>query len=455
MNRPTLFLLHGLGMSARFWDRQIAALGDAYDCVALDLPGFGDAADATGITVEEMVDWLAREIQVRAPAAWMVVGHSMGGKLGTLVAARAEAGEPGLAGLAGVVLLAASPPSPEPMDDNQRDEMIQWFRESAPSEEEATRFVEANIADELPPAVMAQVVSDVRRTSRNAWLGWLERGSREDWSGAVGIIQAPALIMAGGEDSDLGEANQRLLTMPYFANASFEVVAHAAHFLPLEQPTDVADRIARHWRRVTADETLSLAVRRLIASDRTSGRTRRILSDRLKPMDGSPRCLTASQLGVLGALVGRILPSCGDATDLARRIDATLAAGVGDGWRFAALPCDRDAWRLGLDTLAAPAIEYAALPPDMQDRWLEKMAVGAADFGGDAGLLSGDQMKLWFEDVRAEVVRTWLSHPLAMARIGYDGFANGGDGRRKQGFSRLAADDRDAWQLSATGNSGS
>jgi len=455
VNRPTLFLLHGLGMSARFWDRQIAALGDAYDCVALDLPGFGDAADATGITVEEMVDWLAREIQVRAPAAWMVVGHSMGGKFGTLVAARAEAGEPGLAGLAGVVLLAASPPSPEPMDDNQRDEMIQWFRESAPSEEEATRFVEANIADELPPAVMAQVVSDVRRTSRNAWLGWLERGSREDWSGAVGIIQAPALIMAGGEDSDLGEANQRLLTMPYFANASFEVVAHAAHFLPLEQPTDVADRIARHWRRVTADETLSLAVRRLIASDRTSGRTRRILSDRLKPMDGSPRCLTASQLGVLGALVGRILPSCGDATDLARRIDATLAAGVGDGWRFAALPCDRDAWRLGLDTLAAPAIEYAALPPDMQDRWLEKMAVGAADFGGDAGLLSGDQMKLWFEDVRAEVVRTWLSHPLAMARIGYDGFANGGDGRRKQGFSRLAADDRDAWQLSATGNSGS
>ena len=455
MSRPTLFLLHGLGMSARFWDRQIEALGGAYACVALDLPGFGEAANATAITVEEMGDWLAREIRARAPAAWMPVGHSMGGKLATLVAARAEAGEPGLAGLAGVVLLAASPPSPEPMDDKQRDEMIQWFKRSAPSEDEAIRFVEANIAEELPPALMAQAVSDVRRTSRDAWLGWLERGSREDWSDALGKIQAPALIIAGGEDSDLGEANQRLLNMPHYANASLEIVAHAAHFLPLEQPTEVAERIGQHWRRVTSQETLSLVTQRLIASDRTSGRTRRILSDRLKPNEGPPRCLTASQLGVLGALVGRILPGCGDASDLAGRIDATLAAGVGDGWRFATLPCDLDAWRLGLDTLAAPAVEYAALSPDMQDRWLEKMAVGAAEFDGNTSLLSGNQMKHWFEDVRAEAVRTWLSHPLAMARIGYDGFANGGDGRRKQGFSRLGADDRDAWEPSATGQPGS
>jgi hypothetical protein len=33
-----------------------------------------------------------------------------------------------------------------------------------------------------------------------------------------------------------------------------------------------------------------------------------------------------------------------------------------------------------------------------------------------------------------------------MARIGFDGFANGGDGARKQGFERLGAGEREAWE---------
>ncbi|SUJ24341.1 Uncharacterised protein [Sphingomonas paucimobilis] len=55
-------------------------------------------------------------------------------------------------------------------------------------------------------------------------------------------------------------------------------------------------------------------------------------------------------------------------------------------------------------------------------------------------------MALWFQDVRAEVVRQWVSLPSTMAAIGYDGFAVGGDGPRKQGYSRTAANDVEAWQ---------
>lgn len=39
MIRPTLFLLHALGSSAREWDGVIEALGPAFDAVPLDLPG--------------------------------------------------------------------------------------------------------------------------------------------------------------------------------------------------------------------------------------------------------------------------------------------------------------------------------------------------------------------------------------------------------------------------------
>ncbi|MEG8041826.1 alpha/beta fold hydrolase [Sphingomonas sp. LR59] len=107
--RPTLFFLHALGGSARSWDAVIARLG-AFDCRPLDLNGFGDASDATGFTVEEMADTIAEQIRAENADRWMLVGHSMGGKIATILAQRSEAGR--LSGLAGVVLMAASPPRP-------------------------------------------------------------------------------------------------------------------------------------------------------------------------------------------------------------------------------------------------------------------------------------------------------------------------------------------------------
>lgn len=445
VTRPTLFLLHGLGLSGRFWDRQIAALGAEFDCVALDVPGFGEAHDATALSVEEMVDWLIGIVRARSPDAWMFVGHSMGGKLATLATARIEAGEPGLAGLAGIVLLAASPPAPEPMAEEQRDTMRSWFDDGVPTPEDAHNFVAANIARVLPDELTRQAEADVRRAGREAWLGWLERGSLEDWSAVVGVLETPALIVAGGEDGDLGADNQRRLNLPHYAHATIECVADAAHFLPLEQPDAVAALIAGHWKRVADRRILPLEIERLIRSDRTSARTRRALLDRLKPA-GGPRLLSADQLNTLGAMIGRILPGCGDPCDLALRIDATLAAGVGDGWRFAELPADAEAWRNGLDTLVLLAADFAARPSAEQDCLLQRMADGQVGSEAGPGQLSSTQMKLWFEDVCAEAARTWLSQPTAMARIGYDGFANGGDGLRKQGYVRLAADDRESWQ---------
>lgn len=110
LTRPTLFLLHALGASGDEWREVAVALGDGFDCVALDLPGFGGNAGSDRTDVAAMLDWLAGEIRARDPAAYMIVGHSMGGKIATLTAGRAEAGAPGLSALAGVVLLAASPP---------------------------------------------------------------------------------------------------------------------------------------------------------------------------------------------------------------------------------------------------------------------------------------------------------------------------------------------------------
>ena len=139
-------------------------------------------------------------------------------------------------------MLAAS--APEPMDEDRRAEMIGWFAHGRIDEADASRFVEANVARPLPPAFMAQAIGDVRRSSPAAWIGWLERGAREDRSVAVGRLDTPALILAGAEDGDLGSANQRRLNLPHFRSGTVEFVDGAAHLLPYERPDTVANRIA-------------------------------------------------------------------------------------------------------------------------------------------------------------------------------------------------------------------
>ncbi|KQM28833.1 hypothetical protein ASE57_02955 [Sphingomonas sp. Leaf11] len=89
------------------------------------------------------------------------------------------------------------------------------------------------------------------RQSRPAkWTGWLERGSREDWSRQVGSLPIPALIVAGAENGDLGEVAQRRLNLPQYPAGRVEVVADAAHLIPLEQPDRPAALIADPLRRI-------------------------------------------------------------------------------------------------------------------------------------------------------------------------------------------------------------
>lgn len=440
MMRTTLFFLHALGGSARSWDAVIAQLGE-FDCRPLDLPGFGDASDTTGFTVEQMADTIAEQLRAANADRWMLIGHSMGGKIATILAQRSEAGR--LPGLAGVVLMAASPPLPEPIDDERRTTMIDWVKLGPVSSADARDFIDQNTATPLPPAIYEAAIADVQRAAPQAWRAWLEQGSREDWSDQVGTLSTPAVIVAGAEDGDLGEANQRKLNMPHYAHARFESVAGAAHLLPLEQPDSVA-RLIRDHADTVGPASIPADYARLIASDRVSARTRATLAQRAiaDDPDYQPKIVTAKQLENLRALVDRVIPQHG--IDLAARIDTQLATGEGDGWRFAALPIDADAYRAGLDTLDTLAGgSFAALEGEDRDALLRR--VGAADWSAKTPL-TPEQMTLWFEDVRADAVRLWLAHPATMARVGYDGFATGGDGVRKQGYALTAADEREGWE---------
>lgn len=279
---------------------------------------------------------------------------------------------------------------------------------------------------------VASVVAAIRANGSPRWLVAGEgRGGRiaslvaertlSGRSGLFGLAGAVLLAHAGDDASPVP-------TLRLDAAPTAELASAIREFWAQEAGTGPA---------VPAD------VARVIASARTSTRVRALLAARLLADDPryAPRVLTAAQLATLRAIADRVVPQ-DDALgttgriDIAARVDAQLADGDGDGWRNADLPADPVAYGLALDALAGFELASTA----EQEARLDAL--------GDEpqGALSAEQLSAWFEDCRVDLVRQWLAHPASMARIGYDGYATGGDTLPLAGFSALGADQHDDWE---------
>ena len=453
---PIAFALHFLGGSARQWTPLGERLAGRLAIKPLDLPGFGESVDVAGYTVSAMAEQVAARIREQAPRRWVLVGHSMGAKVACAVARLSEDGASGLEGLSHLVLLAGSPPRPEPMDEAKRREMLGWFRGSeAASHEEAVGYIRDNVGLALPQSLSGWAVEDVRRARLAAWVAWLESGSREDWVARIGSLTTPALIVAGAKDAALGPDCQVTMMAPHFTAARLEVVPNAGHLLPLECPDVLAGLMVDFLDLPSqAEPGLGPRYRALIDSDRVSPRTRQVLLQRLEPAGSHPDLLTDDEDAVLKAVIERVIPQRGGAQiDIATRIVHVLATGGGDGWRFSDLPTDVVAFRSGLRSLDSAVrqsekVGFASLSPHGQDTFLTRMGRGeleVADPNLD-GWLSSMQMKLWFEDLRSAAAQIYVAHPATQERLGYSGIANRGDGSGPQGFVRVGLGDREAWE---------
>lgn len=169
-------------------------------------------------------------------------------------------------------------------------------------------------------------------------------------------------------------------------------------------------------------------VRVLLETESVSEPTREVLRERLaRPPVVAPRFFATDEFATLRAVCHRLLPQPDRAEpiDLAGEIDGRLATGIGDGWRYAEMPPDGDAYRLalrGLDevALARYGDRFANLAPDRQDAILAAVQRGAV--AGGAWERVAPQR--FFEEALAEAVEIYYAHPLAQEEIGYVGMAD-------------------------------
>ncbi len=167
---------------------------------------------------------------------------------------------------------------------------------------------------------------------------------------------------------------------------------------------------------MTQLDDLVARTERLLASDRLTQPTRAALRARMDQRYGAPQVFDTVQMQTLRAVSARLIPApdLADAINLAGALDAALAQGEGDGWRYADAPPDRRLHVTGLDALNAAALArfgspFSDLNPQRQDALLSAASIDAPR---------------WFEELLSALVELHYAHPLVQVSIGYDAMAD-------------------------------
>ncbi len=125
--------------------------------------------------------------------------------------------------------------------------------------------------------------------------------------------------------------------------------------------------------------------------------------------------------------------------DVAGALDARLADGAGDGWRYAEMPPDAMMHAMGAAGLDQTA--YAMFKSGFASLMsAERDAVLAAVQAGETAGEVWQEMDAarYFEELLALIVDIYYAHPLALEEIGYVGMADA------HGWQAIGLEERDA-----------
>jgi pimeloyl-ACP methyl ester carboxylesterase len=231
-----LVFLHYWGGSSRTWSRVTSILSASHRIFAIDHRGWGESeAPPSGYGLADLAADAQGVIDALKLKDYVLIGHSMGGKVAQLMASH------GQQGLAGLVLVAPSPPQPMRMPDEAREMMAQAY-----SSREAVEAVIDNVltAKPLGAADREQVIEDSLRGAPQAKAAWPRATSLEDITDKVAAITVRTLIVAGERDRVDSVALLKAELLSRIPQAIFHVLPATGHLSMLEAPQELARVIA-------------------------------------------------------------------------------------------------------------------------------------------------------------------------------------------------------------------
>ncbi len=233
---PVLVFLHFWGGSSATWNGVTSILKNNFRCISYDHRGWGKSdKPESGYSISELASDTMELINKLALQNYILVGHSMGGKIAQYIAAQNPEG------LQKLILVAPSPAVPTMMPAQMHQQMINAYT--------STEGINGTIdhvfnAPDLSPEIRAQVINDIQSNNESSRIGWPTIALLEDVSEGVSDINIPTLIIAG--ENDVVDTPERLEeeVRSIIPGASMIVIPAVGHLVMSQQPEKVAEYIA-------------------------------------------------------------------------------------------------------------------------------------------------------------------------------------------------------------------
>lgn len=233
---PTLVFLHYFSGAAVSWHWVIDVLKNDCQCVALDLPGFGDASPLAEPSLESYSDFI-RGVLVQLEIEQLVlIGHSMGAKIALQVAA-----DLGSDVVKNVILVAPSPPTQEPMPEDERRRLLGDHH----SPEVAMATVKGATQQPLPGERQEVAVRTHTQAEDRTWRWWLLDGMTHSIADQLIQIQVPVDVIASPDDPVIPWDTIHDEVMALMPEARLTQLSDVGHLIPLEAPERLAQIICQ------------------------------------------------------------------------------------------------------------------------------------------------------------------------------------------------------------------
>jgi 3-oxoadipate enol-lactonase len=231
---PTLLFLHYWGGSARTWNSVTERLSADFRCIAYDQRGWGGSdAPLQGYTLRDLAHDTSEIVRALGIKRFILVGHSMGGKISQLLASERPAG------LEKLILVAPAAPTPQNIPDFAREAQLHAYD----TRETAIQTIDFLTAHPPSEEVRDQILADNFAFTPQARLAWPIVMAYEDISTEVGKITVPTLVLAGDQDRQDPVEQHKREVLPGISGAQLQIIPDCGHLMPIEQPVKAADAI--------------------------------------------------------------------------------------------------------------------------------------------------------------------------------------------------------------------